>query len=506
MNSTTGIADSTNKATRGKDQMAWSDDVWQMIDQAVNEEIMRSRMGAKFLPSVYVHKKRTTVDADIVVPPVTPLVDPSLSVEEATTKRIQQYMAQIRLSRAQVDAEGEHDIDSVNQVAVNSDLASSAGGPAAGRRPHRASTAVSLALQAAKLLGQVEDLVLFNGASSVAYHPLFTSNLVQALDPNLLTNLDAGLLSILPSSSNSVFTPLTPNATPLANVVQLPATQVVLVHPTAVSSGGSLPRYAENSLNAVAEGVSILQGLGYNDNYALVLYTVPYADLHEALTGTLIQPIEPISHLVTAGVFGTGNLPPFPLAAAVNAVETAVTNAAAKVGATGTTVAAAATAAATTAAATQVATVATNASGATATVAQVEAAVTEELAILEGLPNFILTPSTTAGSNGSLVGTSSPPVVTSATNAGTAIAAISSLSGFNTTANPGTQVLYTGFLVSLSGNSMDVVRGLMDDGLDVCLTFNQKSANESYIFNEAQRLTLRLKDQNAVVALFFLDA
>jgi hypothetical protein len=91
--------------------------------------------------------------------------------------------------------------------------------------------------------------------------------------------------------------------------------------------------------------------------------------------------------------------------------------------------------------------------------------------------------------------------VTAATNAGAAISLISSLSGFS----PGTQVLYTGFLVSLSGNSMDVVRGLMDDGMDVCLTFNQKSANEFYVFNEAQRLTLRLKDQNAVVALFFLD-
>src|SRR5580704_13292823 len=76
----------TGKPTRGKDQLTWSDDVWQMIDQAVNEEIMRSRMGAKFLPSVYVHKKRTTVDADIVVPPVAPLTAPSLSVEEATTK------------------------------------------------------------------------------------------------------------------------------------------------------------------------------------------------------------------------------------------------------------------------------------------------------------------------------------------------------------------------------------------------------------------------------------
>jgi hypothetical protein len=46
-------------------------------------------------------------------------------------------------------------------------------------------------------------------------------------------------------------------------VVLLPASQIVLVHPTeTVATTGSLPRYAENSLNAVAQGVSTLQGLG----------------------------------------------------------------------------------------------------------------------------------------------------------------------------------------------------------------------------------------------------
>jgi hypothetical protein len=438
----------TGKPTRGKDQLNWSDDVWQMIDQAVDEEIIRSRMGAKFLPSVYVHKKRTTVDADIVVPPVNSSADPSLSVEEATTKRIQQYMAQIRLSRAQMEAEGEHDADLVAQIAAKSDPASPNTSPSAVRHPHRASTAVSLALQAAKLLAQVEDLVLFNGASAVAYHPLFTTGLVQALDPNLLTNLDGGLLNILPSTSTSAFQPVSTAtvASALANVVLLPASQIVLVHPTETAgTTGSLPRYAENSLNAVAQGVSILQGLGYNDNYALVLHTVPYADLHEALKDTLIQPVEPISHLVTAGIFGTGNLPPFP---------------------------------------------ATN------------------TGLPTGLPTHILSfstfsPSTSAGGSAfSLIGS---PIVSSGTAASALIADISTLPGFPVSSPTG-RVLYTGFLVSLSGNSMDVVRGLMDDGLDVCLTFNQKSASENYIFNESQRLTLRLKDLNAVVGLFFLDS
>ena len=86
------------------------------------------------------------------------------------------------------------------------------------------------------------------------------------------------------------------------------------VQPKAPSDGGAAAfpfLYQENSLNAVAQGVSILQGNGYYDSYALVLNTVPFADLHQALSNTLIEPVEPISHLVSAGIFGTGALPPF---------------------------------------------------------------------------------------------------------------------------------------------------------------------------------------------------
>jgi hypothetical protein len=67
------------------------------------------------------------------------------------------------------------------------------------------------------------------------------------------------------------------------------------------------------------------------------------------------------------------------------------------------------------------------------------------------------------------------------------------------------QVLYTGVVVSLTGNTMDLVRGQMDDGLDVAVTFNQKDQNEQYRFRAAQRLALRQKDPSAVVLLLFLD-
>ena len=59
--------------------------------------------------------------------------------------------------------------------------------------------------------------------------------------------------------------------------------------------------------------------------------------------------------------------------------------------------------------------------------------------------------------------------------------------------------------MGLTGNTMDLVRGQMDDGLDVSVTFNQKDQNEQYRFRAVQRLALRLKDPTAVVLLLFLD-
>jgi hypothetical protein len=162
--------------------------------------------------------------------------------------------------------------------------------------PHRASTAVSLAMRAANILAQAEDLILLNGQNAFANAPLFRGAvpLVQVLDPNIRQNLDLGLLNIRPDG-----------------IITLPATQVIPVHPTVRAAGGSPPRYAENSLNAVAQGFSVLQQLGHYEHYALTLNTVPYADLHSALPNTLIEPVEPVSHLIKAGIYGTGTLPPF---------------------------------------------------------------------------------------------------------------------------------------------------------------------------------------------------
>jgi hypothetical protein len=243
-------------------------------------------------------------------------------------------------------------------------------------------------MRAANVLAQAEDLILFNGRNAVVNSPLFKGRIIQFLDPNLASNLDFGLLSIDPGSAN----PSVPNIT-------LPDEQVIRVKPKVLAAGGSPPRYAENTLNAVAQGFSVLQKLGHYENYSLTLNTIPYADLHSALPDTLIEPVEPISHLIQTGIYGTGTLPPF------------------------TTVA--------------------------------------------GQPNGL--PKKLGGRD------------------------------------IGANVLYTGVLVSLSGNTMDHVRSRMEDNLDVLVTFNQKDANEQYRFRVVERLALRLKDPSAVILLLFLD-
>jgi hypothetical protein len=400
----------TGKNNRGKDLVQWSDGVWTALDHAVMEEMRRTRVAAKFLPHVHVEKKQTNVAADVVISPVqaalaagkAPPTDVALFVDESQTERIQEYWVTFKMSVAQVEEEEHAEAaPSPPRVAAHQENA--------GADTHyqmaysqRASTGVSLAMRTANILAQAEDLILFNGQNAVANSPLFNSKVVQALDLNLQKDLDLGLLNLQPDP--------TPNST--NSIIELPASQVIPVNPVPPIPGITQPRYAENTLDAIALGFSILQGLGHYENYALVLQTIPYADLHQALPSTLMEPVEPISHLVKAGVYGTATFPPFD-------------------------------------------------------------------GLQAGLPTKIVDPKT-----------GNPTDLTAIKNSG----------GIQKTQS----VLYTGVLVSLSGNTMDHVRGRMDNQLDVMVTCNQKDANEQYRFRVVERFCLRLKDPSAVILLLFM--
>jgi hypothetical protein len=406
--------------SRGKSQIHWSEEVWKSLDHAVIEEMMRTRVAAKFLPHVFVEKKQTNVASDVVNVPNPAAVraagvafDPALSVDESAQNRIQEYWGTFKLSVAQVDAEEREGTASMHQSAPTHPPEGTGGEhhhhPP--RHHHMASTAVSLAMRAGNILAQAEDLILFNGQNAVVNSPLFNppgQSSIQFLDPNLSTNLDLGLLNIDPTGN-----------------ITLPASQVIAVHPAPPPAGivlpaGGPPRYAENSLNAVAQAFSALQAAGHYEHYALALHTIPYADLHQALPGTLIEPVEPVSHLIKAGIHGSGTLPPFTAAGA----------------------------------------------GLPTTITTVVGVVAQKTPI-NTLPQF-------GGAAGAAAG-----------------------------ASP--KVLFTGVLVSLSGNTMDHVRGKMEEQLDVIVTFNQKDANEQYRFRVVERFALRLKDPSAVILLLFMD-
>jgi len=68
------------------------------------------------------------------------------------------------------------------------------------------------------------------------------------------------------------------------------------------------------------------------------------------------------------------------------------------------------------------------------------------------------------------------------------------------------QILYTGILLSLGGNTMDLVRGKMSEHEDVIVRFEQKDVDGNYRFRVVERFALRLKDINAVIQLQFLSA
>jgi hypothetical protein len=428
MSSASASAGGAGKSNRGKDQIQWSDEVWQALDQAVTDEVTRTRIAAKFLPLVYVEKKRTTIESDVVIVPAAGATDQALSVDETETNRIQEYFTTFRLSVAQVEAEEHMEMQAGSSMATSAGTSTGAGAPQAPgpngqtsmvSRPHRAGTAISLALRCANVLAQAEDLILLNGQNAVANAQLFTSARVQALaGTTLQSDLDLGLANIQPFPANTAGIAITPPGP--ANVITLPASQIVAVHPVD-STPAFPPVYRENSLNAVAEAFSILQANGHYENYALVLHTFPYADLHQALPSTLIEPVEPVSHLIKGGIFGTGTLPPFSPVTAAGAQNPST-----------------------------------------------------------GLPTLIQT-------NGP-----GQPFSTAALSA-----APLSITG---------NVLYTGVLVSLSGNTMDHVRGMLDDSLDAMVTFNQKDQNEQYRFRVFQRFALRLKDPSAVILLLYMDS
>ncbi len=246
----------------GRDKIHWTQEVWDRIDKAVHDEVMRTRVAAKFLPIRMVPPKTVSVPSDVITKPKAST--DAHTVDEGATTRINEYWVEFSLTPQQVD----HETGNINEFGH--------------------STAVTLATRAANILAQAEDLIIFQG-----------QNVIKDPDPKSLFNTlirsrgvpeDTGLLNL--NFSGQTFPPV-------------PDVQGVIVPRTDPNIAGI---YGENTFAKVAEAYADLQGNAQYGPYALVLHTIPYADSH-ALPASVIMPAERIRAMITASVYGTGTLP-----------------------------------------------------------------------------------------------------------------------------------------------------------------------------------------------------
>jgi len=256
--STAGWVQPLTTTNLGRDKVHWTQDIWDRIDKAVHDEVMRTRVGQKFLPIRPVIPRTTSVPTDAITPPTKDA--PTLVVDEGVTTRLNEFWVEFALTPQQVD----HETGDIMELGH--------------------STAVTLATRAANLLSQAEDLVIFSGQNALNSNNLFQNHIVL----NRGAPSDTGLLDL-------------PPGTP-----QLPKNQIIPIKPKDAASPGV---YAEHTFAAVAEGYSVLQGNGQYGPYALVLQTTPYADTYAPLPDTLILTADRLTPLMTAGFFGTGTLP-----------------------------------------------------------------------------------------------------------------------------------------------------------------------------------------------------
>jgi hypothetical protein len=227
----------------GRDKIHWSKEVWDRIDKAVHAEMMRTRVGQKFLPLRPVFPRTTSVPSDFIQAPSA--ANPTFSVDEGDTSRLNEYWVEFSLTPQQVD----HETGDMMELGH--------------------STAVTLATRAANILAQAEDIVIFQGANGIATSRLFNPPAgggAVGTPPSVFnrgTPTDTGLLDLALAGAA---------APPL-----LPPVQAVQVQPLAAANPGV---YGENTFTEVAAAYSLLQGAGQYGPYALALQTTPYVDMY----------------------------------------------------------------------------------------------------------------------------------------------------------------------------------------------------------------------------------
>jgi uncharacterized linocin/CFP29 family protein len=270
---TNGGDESQSIHQKGRDKVPWSKEVWEAIDKHVHDEVMRTRVGAKFIPHRKVHPKTTSVPSDsITFSELQGETTQTLIIDEGATIRVNEIWTEFALTPQQV-----------HETAEAQELSYTA--------------AVTLATRAANFLAQAQDLIIFQGVN--AYFTPFFEKFVRfraGQQPS-----DTGLLSYPVVLESPALPPTTS--------VTLAANQVIPVNPVTQLSPSEGPGvlYGTDTFASVSQGYSILQQNGHYGPYALVLHTIPYADAYAPVIGLVIT-ADRIKPLVDAGFYGTGTL------------------------------------------------------------------------------------------------------------------------------------------------------------------------------------------------------
>lgn len=248
----------TPNISQPNSKVPWSEDTWRTIHKIVKDETARVQV-SKFLHQHSVSSETTTVPSDTVSNSSLPGEEGStLTIDEGATIRLSEIWTEFALTPQQI-----HETQNA-------------------KNPHDTSAA-TLARRAAQYLALAEDLMIFQGNNGYQVS-FFSQNIRHGMPP-----VDGGLLSLTGGPYASANPPI--KVLPLGNP------------PPGV-------QYGENTFTAVTQGISILTSQGQPGPYALVLNTVPYADMFAAVGNTLVVAADRIAPLITAGIFGTSTIPP----------------------------------------------------------------------------------------------------------------------------------------------------------------------------------------------------
>jgi hypothetical protein len=288
----------------GRDRSSLSPEAWERIDRAVHFEQKRSRLVAKYLPVHKVEPHVTTVQADVVLNTINgqplstspasaigvaranPLISPTnpaqLNIDDTVFLKVLEPSVEHVLTHAQMDQE--------NRI---SEAASAGKGtePKPGKlRSH--STAVTLSLNATRLVCHLEDQLAFQGLNASTSAPLIANGYAQLRG----TSSDYGLLSCGPANDPNNFDP----------------SQVVAVPQTAPTAPDTRAQWSYKHVDAFNTAIGILNLNGHYGPFVAFVPFYVWSDIWNPIGSTPLRAADLIVPQIANGIWASLALPAVP--------------------------------------------------------------------------------------------------------------------------------------------------------------------------------------------------